>query len=220
MRINQFIAAATGVSRRQADKLITGTKVLINGLPAKLTDHVTARDKVFMGKKQLFLPTGSTLVMLNKPVDYVCSRNGQGSKTVYDLLPEELHHLKPVGRLDKDSSGLLLLTDDGQLAHELTHPKFHKDKVYKVDLSRALSETEQKKLSDGIQLEDGESKMKLIPLNDTRRRWQVTIAEGRNRQIRRTFASLGYTVTTLHRTQFGEFHLGSLRGYKVTKVND
>ena len=220
MRINQFIAAATGVSRRQADKLITGTKVLINGLPAKLTDRVTARDKVFMGKKQLFLPTGSTLVMLNKPVDYVCSRNGQGSKTVYDLLPEELHHLKPVGRLDKDSSGLLLLTDDGQLAHELTHPKFHKDKVYKVDLSRALSETDQKKLSDGIQLEDGESKMKLIPLNDTRRRWQVTIAEGRNRQIRRTFASLGYTVTTLHRTQFGEFHLGSLRGYKVTKVND
>lgn len=220
MRINRFIAAATGVSRRQADKLITGTKVYINGLPAKLTDHVTTHDKVFMGKEQLFLPAESCLVMLNKPVGYVCSRNGQGSKTVYDLLPIEFHHLKPVGRLDKDSSGLLLLTDDGQLAHELTHPKFSKDKVYKVDLTNALSETDQKALVRGVQLEDGISKLDLVPLNDTRRRWQVTIAEGRNRQIRRTFSALGYTVNGLHRTQFGEYYLDSLQGYRVTKVID
>lgn len=218
MRINQFIALSTGLSRRRADKIITGAKVVINGLPAKLTDHVTARDKVFVDNKQLFLPIEPTLIMLNKPVGHVCSRNGQGSKTVYDLLPKELHRLKPVGRLDKDSSGLLLMTDDGQIAHELAHPKFHKDKIYKVDLNRALSEEDQKKLTSGVSLEDGESRIKLIPLNNTRRRWLVTIQEGRNRQIRRTFAALGYTVNGLHRVSFGNYSLGNLDSGKFIKT--
>src|SRR6185436_2378894 len=135
---NRFIAAASGISRREADKLIQGRKVFINDLPAQLTDHVTSIDKVTFNKNRLFLPLEYTTIVLNKPVGYVVSRDGQGSKTVYDLLPSELHHLKAVGRLDKDSSGLLVMTDDGQLAHGLTHPKFEKNKVYELELNRPL----------------------------------------------------------------------------------
>lgn len=220
MRINRFIAVTTGISRRQADKVIASAQVMINGLPAVLSDHVTANDVVLLKKRRLFLPDTSTVVMLNKPVGYVCSRNGQGSKTIYDLLPAEYQNLKPIGRLDKDSSGLLLLTDDGQLAHELMHPKFSKDKVYKVALMSVLKESDRKKLISGIELEDGPSKLKLRPMDKTDHQWQVTIQEGRNRQIRRTFSALGYTVKSLHRTHFGTYNLEDLGRGEIQKVKN
>jgi pseudouridine synthase len=217
MRINRYIALATGISRRQADRLVQDSKVRINDLPAQLSDHVTTTDAVFINKKRIFLPLKPTTIMLNKPVGYVCSRNGQGSKTIYNLLPPEHQNLKPVGRLDKDSSGLLLLTDDGQLAHELTHPKFNKDKVYEVVLDSVLQEVDRIKLAEGIQLKDGLSKLQPRPMDRTDRKWQVTLQEGRNRQIRRTFAALGYTVKTLHRTHFGDYTLKNLATGLYTK---
>jgi 23S rRNA pseudouridine2605 synthase len=151
--------------------------------------------------------------MLHKPVGVVVSRNGQGSRTIYDLLPKELHALNPVGRLDKDSSGLLLLTNDGALAHELTHPSRQKVKVYEVTLDKPLQPLHQQMISDrGLTLEDGLSKFQLERLREgNNAAWRVTIHEGRNRQIRRTFAALGYTVTSLHRTHFGPYRLGTLQ---------
>jgi len=218
MRINRFLAAATGISRRQADKVISSNQVTINGLPAKLIDHVTANDEVTLKKRRLFLPLSNTTLIINKPVGYVCSRNGQGSKTVYDLLPQEYQSLKPVGRLDKDSSGLLLMTDDGQLAHELTHPKFNKQKLYEVSLALMLKEEDRKKLIAGIELEDGISKLGLRPMDRTDKNWQISISEGRNRQIRRTFSALGYTVKKLHRTQFGDYKLDDLATGEIQKA--
>jgi 23S rRNA pseudouridine2605 synthase len=159
--------------------------------------------------------------MLNKPVGYVCSRNGQGSKTVYDLLPPEYQQLKTVGRLDKDSSGLLLLTNDGQLAQELTHPSQQKRKVYEVTLDKPLQPLHRQMISDhGVSLEDGPSKLELERQHDgDDTKWIVTMHEGRNRQIRRTFAALGYEVIQLHRTKFGNYQLGTLQKGKLKALS-
>jgi 23S rRNA pseudouridine2605 synthase len=210
MRINQYLAGATGLSRRAADSAIQAGRVTINGQPAHLGDNVSANDVVKFNNRPVAI-ADKTTIMLNKPAGYVVSRAGQGSQTIYDLLPAPYHRLKPVGRLDKDSSGLLLLTNDGELAHRLTHPKFIKTKVYEVMLDRPLTASHQQKIEQGIQLEDGLSKLSLRQLDDKGLNWQVTMREGRNRQIRRTFAAPGYKVKKLHRTIFGSYALGSLK---------
>ena len=151
--------------------------------------------------------------MLNKPVGYVSSRKAQGEvPTLYELLPEKYQKLKTVGRLDKNSSGLILLTNDGDFAFKHTHPKFYKLKTYLVELDQTLAPLHQQEISDfGIHLEDGLSKLFLTKLDEDRLKWQVEMSEGRNRQIRRTFAALGYKVVKLHRIEFGHYKLGDLK---------
>jgi 23S rRNA pseudouridine2605 synthase len=211
MRINKFIANATGLSRRTADQYLQQGRVLVNNAPPTPGQQISPADTVTLDGKSLGNTVPKTTILLNKPAGYVCSRNGQGSQTIYDLLPKELHHLKPIGRLDKDSSGLLLLTNDGDLAHQLTHPSFQKRKIYEITLNTALTPLHQQMISDyGIQLDDGPSKLQLTKLNEARTAWQVVMHEGRNRQIRRTFAALGYSVSKLHRTQFGPYQLHAL----------
>ena len=123
-----------------------------------------------------------------------------------------MRELKTVGRLDKDSSGLILLTNDGDFAFSMTHPKFYKEKVYEVKLDRDLEPLHQQMIADfGVQLDDGISKLGLTRYaDDNRREWRVTMSEGRNRQIRRTFIALGYQVVALHRIQFGKYQLAGL----------
>lgn len=212
MRINVFVAKATGLSRRAADQAVAAGRVEVNGKLCGAGRQVQPNDAVTLDGKTLGLPQAATTIMLNKPAGYVCSRNGQGSQTIYSLLPKELHALKPVGRLDKDSSGLLMLTDDGALAQQLTHPSFQKAKVYEVHLDKPLAALHRQMIADvGIALADGSSRFALERLqegNDTA--WCITMREGRNRQIRRTFAALGYSVRGLHRTHFGPYALGSL----------
>jgi 23S rRNA pseudouridine2605 synthase len=215
MRINKFIAQATGLSRRAADQAITAGQASINGQTASLGDTVTDNDIVAFNGKRLTLPSTAITLMLHKPVSYVCSRNGQGSRTIYDLLPAEYHTLKPIGRLDKDSSGLLLLTTDGQLANHLAHPRYAKEKVYNITLDKPLALADQTKIAQGIQLDTYTSHLQLTGRTDQGRdndhSWRVTLSQGRNRQIRRTFAALGYEVTKLHRIQFGSYQLGELQ---------
>ncbi len=204
VRINKFVAQASGLSRRAADRAIAAGQVRLNGRPAELGDTVRPEDSVLMDGQPLALARTTTTIMLNKPAGYVCSRQGQGSRTIYDLLPAEYHKLKPVGRLDKDSSGLLLLTDDGDLANRLTHPRYVKTKLYEITLHKPLEPLHQQMISDhGIELEDGNSKLSLAKMDEGGQAWQITMHEGRNRQIRRTFAALGYDVIRLHRFQMG-----------------
>jgi 23S rRNA pseudouridine2605 synthase len=212
MRINKFVAICTGMSRRAADAAVLEGRVTVQGVLAAPSSQVTDTDLVTLDRKRLHAPTERQTVLLNKPAGYVVSREGQGSKTIYDLLPIGLHHLKPVGRLDKDSSGLLILSNDGELAHQLTHPSFQKIKQYKIALDKSLQPLHRQMISDfGLKLEDGLSKLELERLHDRDdKQWSVTMHEGRNRQIRRTFAALGYSVTRLHRTRFGGYTLGGL----------
>jgi len=219
MRLNKYVALATGMSRRAADTAIEAGRVGINGKPAKVGQAVEEADQVSLDNRVITPPVNTTLVMLNKPVGYVCSRDGQGNKTVYDLLPENLHHLKPVGRLDKDSSGLILLTDDGQFAYEMTHPKFEKIKKYKIALNNDLAHADFDKITkSGVTLDDGLSKFSLDSINSQPKEWKVEMREGRNRQIRRTFEALGYNVVKLHRTHLGPYELRTLTPGKFDKI--
>ena len=218
-RINKLIAHATGLSRREVDNAISAGRVMINGQTAAMGAQVHPTDTVLLDNRTINGQTDYTYLLLHKPVGYVCSRRAQGDyPTIYALLEETHRRLKPVGRLDRDSSGLLLLTDDGDFAHRMTHPKFKKRKVYEVVLDRDLEPLHQQMINDhGIQLDDGSSQLTLERLtDDARREWRVVMSEGRNRQIRRTFAALGYEVTRLHRTDFGPYTLGTLGAGKTS----
>ncbi len=216
IRLNKLIAQRLNIGRRQADSLIERGLVVVDGKTAGLGLQVDAQKAhVVVDKKEL--PTESLFkyILFNKPVGYVCSRRQQGDNpTIYSLLPKEYQHLKPTGRLDKDSSGLLLLTNDGDLAFKMTHPKFEKTKVYEVALDKPLHELDLQKINNGLELPDGKSRLQLKKMQDDKG-WQVTMHEGRNRQIRRTFAALGYEVIELHRTAFGPYQLDDLQPGKT-----
>lgn len=211
-RLNKYLAFHLGLSRREADALIEKGLVIVNGGKATLGGRVEAGNTVSVNGTLVTEKSAHTYLAFHKPVGYVSSRHQQGdTPTIYSLLPSKYHSLKPVGRLDKDSSGLLLLTDDGQFAFEMTHPKFYKVKVYHVVLNIPLEPLHQQMISDyGVQLEDGPSRLSLERQSDDRTTWVVTMHEGRNRQIRRTFSALGYTVTGLHRVSFGKYALDTL----------
>ncbi len=212
-RVNKFLAHATGLSRREIDNAVSAGRITINGSPAAMGAQVGPDDVVMFDGKPISPQQAYTYLMLNKPVGYVCSRRRQGdTPTIYELLNPDQQRLKAVGRLDRDSSGILLLTDDGDFAHQMTHPSFAKRKVYEIKLDRDLEPLHQQMINDyGVTLEDGQSKLQLERLSeDERWSWRVVMSEGRNRQIRRTFAALGYTVTRLHRTAFGPYTLEDL----------
>ena len=210
IRLNKFLAERLGLSRREADDIIASGRVTIDGKPAILGAHVDKLSKVCYNNKIVPFAADYLYLAFNKPVGYVCSRRAQGSApTLYELLPAKYHHLKTVGRLDKDSSGLILLTNDGDFAFQMTHPKFHKEKIYEVELNRPLEPLHQQMISDyGIMLDDGPSKFTVISAGPAQ--YIVYLSEGRNRQIRRTFAALGYRVIKLHRTSFGPYALSTL----------
>ena len=253
VRLNKFLAERLGLSRREADDLISAGKILVNQKPAVLGARIDKNDKVYYNKKIVPFETDFFYLAMNKPVGYVCSRRAQGdTPTLYKLLPQKYHKLKTVGRLDKDSSGLILLTNDGDFAFQMTHPKFHKEKIYEVTLDRPLEPLHQQMISDyGVMLDDGPSKFTVVknfqtpllkgvrsaaarevarePRGDGSERrapkktvsensYTVTLSEGRNRQIRRTFTALGYRVTSLHRTQFGKYQLSGLEPGKYVII--
>lgn len=219
VRLNKYLAHTLGMSRREADTTIETGSVLVNGKPAILGTVVQpGRDSIRVRGEQVSdRPKRYTYLLMNKPIGYVCSRKKQGdTPTVYDLLPRQYHALKVAGRLDKDSCGLLLLTDDGDTIFKLTHPKFAKQKVYNVGLNKPLKAEDRKRIQQGIDLEDGTSKFTIndIPKQAGTQKlpnlYKVTMHEGRNRQIRRTFGSLRYMVTHLERQSFGNYRLDQL----------
>ena len=254
LRLNKFLAERLGVSRREADELIATGKVTIDGQPAVIGNKIDSKSKICYNNKTIPFNIEFIYLAFNKPVGYVCSRHAQGSApTIYEILPKKYHKLKTVGRLDKDSSGLILLTNDGDFAYQMTHPKFHKEKVYEVELDKPLEPLHQQMISDyGVMLDDGPSKFMIVhkeesnllsgafrsaaarelarsPRGDGRERrgarknglapvYTVILTEGRNRQIRRTFAALGYKVTKLHRTNFGKYELSGLKSGKCVII--
>lgn len=217
MRINKFIAQATGISRREADSFISAGRVLVNGDKPELGLQVKGNDTVTLDDKVIALPDKFTYLLVNKPPGHVSSRNSQdGSPTLYDLIPDKYSALKYVGRLDKESSGLILMTDDGDYTHQLTHPSFRKEKAYNAELDRQLSESDLQHINRGVELDDGVSNMKIEPLGG--KDYRISMSEGKNRQIRRTFGALGYTVAKLERTGFGDYSLEDLGGDEFIEV--
>ncbi len=205
----------------------------ISGIERKLRDLAREKGENFValpedfGRKMQRLADGIraekvkyVYLAMNKPAGYVCSKRQQdAAPTIFELLPAKWQDLKTVGRLDKDSSGLILLTNDGDFAFQMTHPKFVKTKVYEVELDHSLSALHQQEIADfGIELKDGRSRLGLERLDEGRKRWRVTMNEGRNRQIRRTFGALGYSVVRLKRVQFGPYRLDGLKEGEFEEV--
>jgi 23S rRNA pseudouridine2605 synthase len=222
-RLNKFIAQHLNIGRRAADDLIASGHVNINDQPAGLGSRVHPGDIVWAQGRKLTANVAQNFlyVLMDKPEGYVCSRRQQGdTPTVYSLLPDAYQHLKTVGRLDKNSSGLILLTNNGDLAHKLTHPSFTKVKRYEVTLDQPLQPLHHQMIADhGITLPDGNSKLQLDRMIEgDSTQWLVTMHEGRNRQIRRTFGALGYEVMRLHRISFGPFSLTQLAGKQLLQL--
>lgn len=207
MRLNKFIAQNSGYSRREADEAIEAGQVYVNDKQAELGGRVEDNDDVTVHGKTI-APTKNVYLILNKPIRYVCSRAQQDEKpTVYELLPPDFHDLKIAGRLDAESHGLVVLTNDGDYANTLMHPRYEKQKVYDVTLERALSDDDKKQIEAGVSLKDGAS---ALGLKGSDKKWKVTMYEGRNRQIRRTFGLLDHTIVDLRRSAMADLELGDL----------
>ncbi len=216
MRLNKFIASTGHCSRRKADALIEEGHVHVNGKPVELGTPIDPqKDTITIDGKPLQAPTESTLVMLHKPADYVCTKYDPNvEQTIYELLPEKYHHLNPVGRLDKETEGLLLLTDDGDLLYKMTHPKHGGKKVYDVKLKNAPPPGQLSRLEEGIDIKEEKGTYHTQPCTITHRnapnRFQITITEGRKRQIRKMFKAIGCPVVYLKRLKMGPYRLGDL----------
>jgi 23S rRNA pseudouridine2605 synthase len=208
MRLNAWLARAGVASRRGADELIKAGRVTVNGEPARLNTFVQSHDRVELDGRPL-AKQGLAYVLLHKPAGVVTTASDpQGRRTVVDLV-EHGSRVVPVGRLDVDTTGALLLTNDGNLAHRLAHPKYEVDKVYEVEAWQQPTDAQLQQLRDGIELDDGPTS----PADVDRihgARIEVTIHEGRNRQVRRMFEAIGHRVKTLHRSRYGPLKLEGL----------
>jgi 23S rRNA pseudouridine2605 synthase len=210
--------AGVGSRRRIADAIKNG-RVEVNGEPVENFRHPVnlEADRVSISGKPVDLkPRRAIYLLMNKPAGILTTTGDErGRSTVLDILPEKYRYMRlyPVGRLDKDSTGLLLLTNDGELTYRLTHPKFEHDKEYLIHIDGVLKPEEKRKLESGLKLEDGMTYPVVVkeiksqpPFN-----YSLTMHEGRKRQVRRMLANLGYQVMALKRIRMGNLHLGNLK---------
>jgi pseudouridine synthase len=220
IRINKALAQAGVCSRRQADELVTQGRVLVNNAPLLTpgTRIDMEKDIVHVDGRRIDLcpaqKSSPLYLMINKPVQVVCTvKDPEGRTTVLDILPEPYsrHRLFPVGRLDYFSEGLLILTNDGELTHRMTHPRYHLEKVYFVRLREEPAEEALATMRRGMRLAEGK---KLAPVEveqlSNKHLLRMTLMQGVNRQIRRMCRDLGLTILTLRRVQIGKLELGDL----------
>jgi 23S rRNA pseudouridine2605 synthase len=203
MRLNRYLAQSGVASRRAVEEIILAGRVTINGaVCTELSSQVEATDSVKVDGK-LVRPAEPIYVLLNKPVDYLTTKSDDRARpTIYHLLPKNLHQLAHVGRLDMDSEGLLILTNDGELTLRLTHPRYKMPKEYLVTLDREFEMADLAKVKRGVYLAEGRARFdSLTKLNS--RQVRVVLTQGLTRQIRRVFAAIGYKVRNLRRTKIG-----------------
>jgi 23S rRNA pseudouridine2605 synthase len=222
-RVQKFLSEAGVASRRKAEEFIKSGQVSINGRKAKLGDKVDpAKDEVKVYGKIITARNTKIYLALNKPKGYVVSkRDPQGRKTVFSLLPEELRSkVHNVGRLDHDSEGLLILTNDGDLTQELSHPKYEHDKEYEVTTDLEARPAQLEHLRDGIELPSGLTSPAKIRQRSGK--IYITIHEGKKRQVRRMFNAVGLGVTNLKRIRINKLKLGDLPSgqYQEVQKND
>ena len=225
MRINKFLAECGVASRRVSDKLIQDGLVKINGKIASLGDDVDPKtDSVYVDNKPVSVVKKYDYYIMNKPKGYVCTvKDDKGRKTVMDLLPLNAKRLFPVGRLDYDSEGLLILTNDGDLTYRLTHPKNEIPKTYLVKTEKPLSDEDIVKLRSGVIIDGVKTKkcnVKLIETLKTGSKLHITISEGRNRQVRKMIETVGNCVDFLKRIKIGDLTLKGLDRGEVRKLYD
>jgi len=215
VRLQKYLAHAGVTSRRKAEELIEKGRVRVNGrVVRELGTSVAGDDCVEVGGRIVSVPLQHRYVILHKPLKVMTTmRDPEGRRTVADLVPRDLGRVVPVGRLDYDTSGVLLMTDDGELAHILTHPSFGVEKTYRAVVRGRLGPEDVKKFLAGVRLEEGSArpaKVRVVRTGSRASEIDITIHEGRNRQVRRMFDATDHPVSSLVRLRFGPLSLGTL----------
>ena len=223
MRINRYLASCGVASRRACDKLIEDGAVKINGKTAELGSIVQSGDTVTVNGRQIDSKERFEYYILNKPKGYVTTVSDDcGRKTVMDLLPKTSARIYPVGRLDYDTEGLLILTNDGDLTYRLTHPKSEVPKTYSVKIEGQVSDGDLSKLRGGSTIDGvktGKSTVRVNEIGKEFTKLTVIISEGRNRQVRKMFEAVGKTVVFLKRTKIGDLTLSGLDRGSARKLS-
>lgn len=225
MRINKYLAEKGIASRRHADAMIAAGRVTINGKVASLGEDVEEKDTVLVDGNPV--STGETIFeyyLMNKPKGVICTvSDDRGRKTVMDLLPEGVGRVFPVGRLDYDTEGLLILTNDGDLSFRLTHPSNEIPKTYMAKIEGTLTEKDLNPIRSGVELDGAltkKCKAHIVETNKAYTKVHITITEGKNRQVRRMFEAIGRTVSLLRRVNIGKLKLTGLDRGKVRKLTE
>lgn len=225
-RLNKYLASAGICSRRKADEIILEGRVRVNDkVIDQLGFHVREKDKVYVDNK-LVKPRKLEYYKFYKPAGYITTASDEKNrKTIYDIIPQELRHLKPVGRLDKESTGLIILTNDGEFINEMTHPSIKVPKVYLVHINGKFTPEDAEKMVNGIVIEtdSGEKKTayaETLPIEITSKssEIQVVLYQGINRQIRKMFAKLGFEVVSLKRIQHATLTIEGLKRGEVKAI--
>jgi len=226
IKLHAYMAHAGIASRRTSEKLIQDKKVFVNGKIAYIGQRINPKkDSIKVGSKTLEAPQKFRYFLINKPLGYVSTTSDEmGRKNVLDLLPKNIEErLYPVGRLDIESEGLLLLTNDGSLAQKLTHPSYRVEKSYQVVVLGTPTYKALNHLRNGVKLKDGFTKkaeVNVLLKDDGETTLEITISEGRNRQVRRMFERVGYDVIKLVRVSMGSLELSMLEDKTVIELND
>lgn len=215
VRLNKYIASAGVCSRRKADEMIEQGLVNVNGKRvSELGYLVSEKDKVFIDEK-LIHPLKHEYYRFYKPAGYITTADDEkGRKTIYDILPEELHKLNPVGRLDRESTGLIILTNDGELINELTHPSVKIQKVYIVSINGRINQNHIDQMANGIEIEPNKkayAEVEVLEISNKSTLMEVVLYQGLNRQIRKMFDYLGFEVESLKRIQHATITLDGLK---------
>lgn len=215
MRLNKFLSNSGVASRRKCDDIIKEGKVFVNGKQVtELGLQVNPnKDKVMLEGKRISLPSSFVYIKLNKPKGYACTASDEkGRKTIYELIDSD-ERLFSIGRLDYDTEGLLLLTNDGEFANKVAHPRYHMDKEYRVTAEGEIKESELAVMRKGVVI-DGErlpsAKVEKLSFENGFTKLSVVIDEGQNRQVRRMFEAIGHQIKLLKRVRIGAVRLGGL----------
>lgn len=215
IRLNKFLADSGVASRRKSDELISKGFVTVNGkVVTEMGLKINPYDKISVSGKPVSNKSKPVYFLLNKPKDYLTTTDDeQGRKTVLDLIKSP-SRVFPIGRLDRNTTGVLILTNDGELTYRLTHPKYQIQRVYSAGLDKDLKFSDAKKLSEGVELEDGKTAPCEIFINPKdKTQIVITLYEGKNHEVKRMFESLGYNVIKLDRKIFaGISNAGMKRG--------
>lgn len=221
VRLQKFLSQAGVASRRASEELITAGRVQINGkVVTELGTRVApTRDKVLVDGRRI-RPAAEEWYALHKPRGYMSTRSDpEGRPTLYELVPEPLHRLFYVGRLDYDSEGLVLLTNDGDTANRLMHPRYGIDREYEVDLRAPIESDALDQLRRGVELDDGPARAERISRKKGNR-IMVTVREGRRREVRRMFEAVGHAVVRLSRVRYGPIKLGNLPAGQLRPLDE
>ena len=223
MRLNKFLARSGLDSRRKCDELIKSGKVLINGKIVTNFGYKVLNDDVVMcNNKYVSIEDDKVVYLLNKPRGYICtSKDTHNRNKVIDLIDTNLR-LFTIGRLDRDTTGIILLTNDGDIANSLAHPKYQKEKKYYVKTKGKIEISDIKKIKNGFRLDDGTKvKAKIFQSSQlgNNYEWDIILTEGKNREIKKIFSNFGAKVTLLHRYYFAGFQLNNLNPGKYRKLS-